>query len=120
VNGLAEAVAERERRILESALADPLTGLPNRALLADRIRHLIAVSQRSRDSFAIAVLDLDRFKFVNDTLGHATGDVLLKEVADRLRATVREADTVGRLGGDEFAVGAREGQTRTPARERAA
>lgn len=102
VNGLAEAVAERERRILESALADPLTGLPNRALLADRIRHLIAVSQRSRDSFAIAVLDLDRFKFVNDTLGHATGDVLLKEVADRLRATVREADTVGRLGGDEF------------------
>jgi diguanylate cyclase (GGDEF)-like protein len=102
VNGLAEAVAERERRILESALADPLTGLPNRALLADRIRHLIAVSQRSRGSFSIAVLDLDRFKFVNDTLGHATGDVLLKEVAGRLRATVREADTVGRLGGDEF------------------
>ena len=102
VNGLAEAAALRARRLMESALSDPLTGLPNRALLADRIRHMIAVSQRSRSGFAVALLDLDRFKFVNDTLGHATGDVLLKEVARRLRATVRESDTVARLGGDEF------------------
>ena len=102
VNGLAEAAAIRARRLMESALTDSLTGLPNRALLADRIRHMIAVSQRSRSGFAVALLDLDRFKFVNDTLGHAAGDVLLKEVARRLRATVRDSDTVARLGGDEF------------------
>lgn len=102
VNGLAEAAALRARRLMESALSDPLTGLPNRALLADRIRHMIAVSQRSRSGFAVALLDLDRFKFVNDTLGHAAGDVVLKEVARRLRATVRDSDTVARLGGDEF------------------
>ncbi|MCO5107073.1 MAG: EAL domain-containing protein [Burkholderiaceae bacterium] len=102
VNGLGESAATRERRIMESALSDPLTGLPNRALLADRIRHMVSVSQRSRGTFAIALLDLDRFKVVNDTLGHATGDVLLREVARRLRATVRESDTVARLGGDEF------------------
>ena len=102
VNGLADSVALRERRILESALSDPLTGLPNRALLADRIRQMVSVSQRSRSGFAVALLDLDRFKFVNDTLGHATGDLLLQEVARRLRATARESDTVARLGGDEF------------------
>ncbi|HLS55280.1 MAG TPA: EAL domain-containing protein [Zeimonas sp.] len=102
VNRLAESASARERRIMESALSDPLTGLPNRALLADRIRHMVTVSQRSHAAFAIALLDLDRFKVVNDTLGHATGDVLLKEVARRLRATVRDSDTVARLGGDEF------------------
>jgi diguanylate cyclase (GGDEF)-like protein len=102
VNQLAESASTRERRIMESALSDPLTGLPNRALLADRIRHMVTVSQRSHAAFAIALLDLDRFKVVNDTLGHATGDLLLKEVARRLRATVRDSDTVARLGGDEF------------------
>jgi diguanylate cyclase (GGDEF)-like protein len=102
VNGLADSAARRERRILASALSDSLTGLPNRALLVDRIRQMVAASQRSRGGFAVALLDLDRFKFVNDTLGHATGDLLLREVARRLRATVRESDTVARLGGDEF------------------
>src|SRR5690606_37021402 len=102
VNRLAESASARERRIMESALSDPLTGLPNRVLLADRIRHMVTVSQRSHAAFAIALLDLDRFKVVNDTLGHATGDVLLREVARRLRATVRDSDTVARLGGDEF------------------
>ena len=102
VNALVESAATRERRIMESALSDPLTGLPNRALLADRIRHMVTVSQRARTAFSIALLDLDRFKVVNDTLGHATGDMLLKEVARRLRTTVRDSDTVARLGGDEF------------------
>lgn len=102
VNLLAETSAAREKRIMESALSDPLTGLPNRTLLTERIRHSLAMSRRSRAPFAIAVLDLDRFKFVNDTLGHAAGDMVLVEVANRLRGTVRDSDTVARLGGDEF------------------
>lgn len=102
VNLLVATSAARERRMMESALSDPLTGLPNRTLLTERIRHSLAMSRRSRGSFAVAVLDLDRFKFVNDTLGHAAGDMVLVEVANRLRSTVRETDTVARLGGDEF------------------
>ncbi|MFZ9408043.1 MAG: putative bifunctional diguanylate cyclase/phosphodiesterase [Burkholderiaceae bacterium] len=102
VNELLSNSATRELRILESALSDPLTGLPNRTLLTERLRHMLALSRRRPAPFAIAVLDLDRFKFVNDTLGHAAGDAVLKEVARRLRKTVREGDTVARLGGDEF------------------
>lgn len=102
VNDLLTNSASRELRILESALSDPLTALPNRTLLTERLRHMLALSRRCPAPFAIAVLDLDRFKFVNDTLGHAAGDAVLKEVARRLRMTVRESDTVARLGGDEF------------------
>lgn len=102
VNLLVATSASREKRILESALSDPLTGLPNRTLLSERIRHSLAMSRRSRAPFSVAVLDLDRFKFINDTLGHATGDTVLVEVANRLRNAVRESDTVARLGGDEF------------------
>lgn len=102
VNELLTNSASRELRILESALSDPLTALPNRTLLTERLRHMLALSRRRTAPFAIAVLDLDRFKFVNDTLGHAAGDAVLKEVARRLRKTVREGDTVARLGGDEF------------------
>jgi diguanylate cyclase (GGDEF)-like protein len=102
VNLLVATSAAREKRIMESALSDPLTGLPNRTLLSERIRHSLAMSRRSRAPFAVAVIDLDRFKFINDTLGHATGDTVLVEVANRLRQTVRESDTVARLGGDEF------------------
>ncbi|MEY4863957.1 MAG: hypothetical protein RLZ51_2052 [Pseudomonadota bacterium] len=102
VNDLLSNSAGREMRILESALSDPLTGLPNRTLLTERLKHMLALSRRRPAPFAIAVLDLDRFKFVNDTLGHAAGDAVLKEVAHRLRKTVREGDTVARLGGDEF------------------
>ena len=102
VDLLVAGAAARERRIMESALSDPLTGLPNRTLLTERIRHSLAMSRRSRAPFAVAVLDLDRFKFVNDTLGHSTGDMVLVEVANRLRRTIRESDTVARLGGDEF------------------
>ena len=102
INSLTSVVAERERRIGENALLDPLTLLPNRTLLTDRIRQTIRVSERTRAMFSIVILDLDRFKFVNDTLGHAAGDLLLKEVARRLKETVRDSDTVARLGGDEF------------------
>lgn len=102
VNALVSASAHREKRIMESALSDPLTGLPNRTLLSERIRHSLAISRRSRTPFGVVVIDLDRFKAINDTLGHATGDTVLCEVARRLRAAVREVDTVARLGGDEF------------------
>jgi diguanylate cyclase (GGDEF)-like protein len=102
VNALVSASANREKRIMESALSDPLTGLPNRTLLSERIRHSLAISRRSRTPFGVVVIDLDRFKAINDTLGHATGDTVLCEVARRLRAAVREVDTVARLGGDEF------------------
>jgi diguanylate cyclase (GGDEF)-like protein/PAS domain S-box-containing protein len=83
---------------------DTLTDLPNRALLHDRVRHEIAHARRNERKFALHLFDLDRFKGINDVLGHHVGDRLLRAVADRLRATVRESDTVARLGGDEFAI----------------
>jgi len=85
------------------ALHDTLTGLPNRALLRDRLEHGLHLAQRDGVPLALLLLDLDGFKRVNDTRGHDVGDLLLQVVADRLRVTLRAADTVGRLGGDEFA-----------------
>lgn len=97
---LREQAEENERL----ALSDALTGLPNRRLLQDRLERAIVTCERSGKSLALMILDVDRFKEVNDTLGHDRGDALLKEVAQRLSEVVRDADTVARLGGDEFAV----------------
>jgi diguanylate cyclase (GGDEF)-like protein/PAS domain S-box-containing protein len=93
--------AERMRRM---ALRDPLTGLPNRILLADRLMQAVAATQRRGTGAGLLVIDLDGFKEVNDALGHAAGDDVLREAGARLEDVVREEDTVGRLGGDEFAV----------------
>ncbi|MBT3372099.1 MAG: EAL domain-containing protein [Rhodospirillaceae bacterium] len=81
---------------------DSLTGLPNRALLFDRLTHAINQSRRYDHELAVLFIDLDRFKFVNDTMGHEAGDMVLKTVASRIRECLRESDTVARLGGDEF------------------
>ncbi|MES1987414.1 MAG: GGDEF domain-containing protein [Pseudomonadota bacterium] len=95
---------ERENEIKQMAFYDQLTGVPNRRLLLDRLDHALAVSNRSGRRGALLFLDLDRFKMLNDTLGHDMGDLLLKKVAERLLLCVRESDTVARLGGDEFVV----------------
>ena len=100
----AEHLSESRRAAERQALHDPLTGLPNRALLSDRAQEQIKRARRDGGSMALLMMDLDDFKAVNDTLGHAAGDALLERVAERLRGAVRETDTVGRLGGDEFAV----------------
>jgi diguanylate cyclase (GGDEF)-like protein len=93
-----------EERIRHMAHHDTLTGLPNRSLFRDRLEHAMARGRRMKDPVAVMCLDLDRFKEINDTLGHPAGDKLLKVVAERLGACIRETDTVARLGGDEFAV----------------
>ena len=95
---------ESEGRLAYLAQFDPLTGLPNRALLADRFSQMIVQARRHARPLAVLFIDLDEFKLVNDTLGHAGGDELLKEVAVRLQSAVRSGDTVARISGDEFAV----------------
>jgi diguanylate cyclase (GGDEF)-like protein/PAS domain S-box-containing protein len=91
-----------EQRIQHIAHHDVLTGLPNRMLLQDRLSQAIAYANRSGHPLWVMLIDLDRFKFVNDSLGHKAGDLLLKTVATRLQSSVRESDTVARLSGDEF------------------
>jgi diguanylate cyclase (GGDEF)-like protein len=91
-----------EERLRYMATHDPLTGMPNRSLLSDRIRIAFAQAKRTGKGFAVAVLDLDGFKKVNDALGHAVGDALLRVAAMRLSDTLRESDTLARVGGDEF------------------
>jgi diguanylate cyclase (GGDEF)-like protein len=98
-------LSEKNRELSHQALHDKLTGLPNRALVLDRAQQLLARAARQPRMLAGALfIDIDSFKRVNDNLGHAAGDLLLKTVAERLRDAVREQDTVGRLGGDEFVV----------------
>jgi diguanylate cyclase (GGDEF)-like protein/PAS domain S-box-containing protein len=93
-----------EEEIKRLAFYDPLTHLPNRRLLTDRLEQALATCARSKQHGALMLLDLDKFKTLNDTLGHAMGDMLLKDVSVRLLRAVRECDTVARLGGDEFVV----------------
>ncbi len=101
-----EMMREHALYIESSRLArqDPLTGLPNRTLLHDRLSAAIASADRHEDKLGVLFIDLDRFKHVNDSLGHGAGDCLLQSVADRLRASVRRSDTVSRQGGDEFVI----------------
>jgi diguanylate cyclase (GGDEF)-like protein/PAS domain S-box-containing protein len=107
IEGTVIEITERkqaEDMIRYMAYHDYLTRLPNRALFQDRLTVALAQARRHREGMALMSLDLDRFKLVNDTLGHAAGDALLKAVGDRLLRTVREGDTVARVGGDEFLI----------------
>lgn len=98
------ALKETEAQIRQLAYYDTLTSLPNRRLLIDHLNRALAQARRFRRAMAVMFLDLDRFKQINDTLGHSAGDELLKQVADRLTRCVRAGDTVARAGGDEFVI----------------
>ena len=100
---ISELIQTRER-LANLAYFDTLTGLPNRALFHDRLRQAMVHARRENNPLALIFCDLDNFKVVNDSLGHAAGDELLQVVAERLKGSVRESDTVARLGGDEFAI----------------
>ena len=107
IEGTVIDITERKRaeeQVKHLAFHDALTGLPNRLLLNDRMTVALAQAHRSRQKLATLYLDLDRFKMINDSLGHTIGDELLRRVAERLRACVREGDTVARMGGDEFVI----------------
>jgi diguanylate cyclase (GGDEF)-like protein len=111
VEGLERVVTDRtrgleaaNRQLRHLASHDSLTGLPNRLLLDDRLSQAIAQANRQAHGFAVAVLDLDRFKLINDSLGHRAGDQLLCEVAARLKGAIRAVDSIARLGGDEFVI----------------
>lgn len=104
---VARDITERlasQKLIHYQAYHDLLTGLPNRALFLDRLSNAISTARRQKSKLTVMFLDLDRFKFVNDSLGHDVGDTLLKRIAERLKKCLRESDTLARLGGDEFIV----------------
>lgn len=98
------ATADRDEKLYRQAHFDYLTGLPNRQLFNDRLQQHIIQARRKREQTAILYVDLDRFKNINDSLGHASGDTLLRQVSERMKQCVRESDTVSRLGGDEFVI----------------
>lgn len=107
IAGIAADITRRkaaEEKLVHLAHYDALTGLPNRVLFHDRLKHATAQAQRGHSRVAVMFVDLDRFKLANDTLGHAAGDLLLKQVSQRLSDCIRKCDTVARLSGDEFGV----------------
>lgn len=105
-NDMSRELKNLYSKLENMAFIDSLTGIPNRALLLERLHHITMLSQRenSTSSFIFMLMDLNRFKYVNDSYGHDIGDQLLQLVAKRLKSTIRESDTVARLGGDEFAI----------------
>src|SRR5690606_10708897 len=103
-NAMADEVRQEQEKLYRQANFDTLTGLPNRMMALDRINQAINRARRTQQRFALYFIDLDDFKSVNDSLGHAVGDELLVATGARVRAALRDADTVARLGGDEFLV----------------
>jgi len=103
-NHMLDGIVSRERQILQLAYEDGITGLPNRAKFNDRLQQAVAGAARDASPLAVLIFDMDRFKAINDTLGHMVGDQALREVGQRVRAALRDTDVVARLGGDEFAV----------------
>jgi len=97
-------IEEVNRELKYLSLHDPLTGLPNRMLFHDRLDHLLNIAKRDNQPFAIASIDLRKFKDINDTFGHQAGDIVLKELSQRMKDTIRSVDTIARMGGDEFAI----------------
>ncbi|MBI3041574.1 MAG: EAL domain-containing protein [Betaproteobacteria bacterium] len=102
LNELEQRIEERTRQLQYQATHDALTGLPNRTLFMDRLQQRIAYAKRHGGRIVVCLIDLDHFKFVNDSLGHGRGDQLLKTVSDRMSGCLRESDTIARFGGDEF------------------
>jgi diguanylate cyclase (GGDEF)-like protein len=103
-NHMLDGIVSREREILRLAYEDGLTGLPNRAMFNEQLSQAVRTAKRAEHSLAVLVFDMDRFKTINDTLGHPVGDMALREVGHRVRRALRDSDVVARLGGDEFAV----------------
>ena len=103
-NRMREGIASHEKEILRLAYEDRVTGLSNRAMFNDRLTGAVNLARRNGAPITVMLMDLDRFKHINDTLGHAVGDNVLREVGQRLRSVLRESDTIARLGGDEFGV----------------
>ncbi|HET7362655.1 MAG TPA: EAL domain-containing protein [Burkholderiales bacterium] len=103
-NVMREAIAAREEQVTRLAYRDPLSDLPNRTLYNDRLHMALQAAKRTKSELTVLVMDLDRFKNINDTLGHRIGDEVLRQVASRISGLVRKSDTTARLGGDEFAV----------------
>jgi diguanylate cyclase (GGDEF)-like protein len=103
-NHMLEGIVSREKEILRLAYEDGLTALPNRAMFNEQLGQAVRAARRESRPLAVLLLDMDRFKAINDTLGHPVGDQVLREVGARVRAALRDADVVARLGGDEFAV----------------
>jgi diguanylate cyclase (GGDEF)-like protein len=103
-NNLKNLLEAQKKEYLHQAQYDDLTEIANRGLFMDRLSHALAIAKRSNKQVAVVFIDLDHFKSINDSLGHHTGDLVLQEVAKRLKLQIRESDTIARLGGDEYAL----------------